>query len=465
MIDTDVTIETYVPFENQIKFHKATQRNKLYGGAMGGGKSRTLCEDIHRLMVKYPTNRGYIGRKHFNDFKLTTYLILIEKTLAEYIENELVVENKQDKYFQYWNGSKLYYGGLVSSGKQDEKLFSAEFGVIAIDEAFELTEKEFMKLGTRLRHRLKNDKHPPFYMLLASNPSQNWLKRRFILSPSSNDIFVPALPKDNPHNPDDYVSYLRNLFSADEQMIKAFIEGSWDAIGDPDSLLTMDDVIKCINLDIDTRYGKIKRFTSCDSSGMGDDKTVIFDWETAQYNEKKYYKIIGNESYGYRKNSENIGKLQWHKEKIKGNAIIVDPIGEGSGLYSDLDDIARGWQALSVDFRGTANTPEKYYNIRAEGYWMLKKVIKEERICLPDIPQLHSELCAIKWKPVGSTKGTKILIIPKEEIKAELGHSPDFSDCCVIGVYGEEQVNVIEDITRDRYARLTNTQDNFNLMG
>ena len=196
--------ENYQPFINQRRFHAAPHRHKLYGGSMGGGKTRTLCEETVQLMIDFPGNRGFIGRRFYADFRITTYIQLTEKVLKNHLEAGTVTENKGDKSFNFWNGSRLFYGGITSSGNKNEKLFSAEFGVIAIDEAFEMLEDEFKKLGTRLRHRLPNDTHPAYFFLLASNPAQNWLKTRFITNPDPNtDIFIPALPKDNPYSVSD----------------------------------------------------------------------------------------------------------------------------------------------------------------------------------------------------------------------------------------------------------------------
>ena len=52
---------------------------------MGGGKSRWLCEHINDHMMRYPGNRGFIGRKQFSDFKISTYLTL-GKVLEQLIQ-------------------------------------------------------------------------------------------------------------------------------------------------------------------------------------------------------------------------------------------------------------------------------------------------------------------------------------------------------------------------------------------
>ena len=49
---------------------------KLYGGAMGGGKSYALCAEGIALSYDYPANRGYLCRHELVSFKKTTLLTL-----------------------------------------------------------------------------------------------------------------------------------------------------------------------------------------------------------------------------------------------------------------------------------------------------------------------------------------------------------------------------------------------------
>lgn len=452
---TEIAIENYKPFEAQQRFHSATQRNKLYGGAMGGGKTRTLCEEVVQLMIDFPGNRGFIGRVHFSDFRITTYLALTEKVLKEHLRNGTVTENKGDKTFDFWNGSRLFYGGIKGSSGDNEKLFSSEFGVIAIDEAFEMLEEDFKKLGTRLRHSLPNGKHPDFYFLMASNPSQNWLKTRFISNPtSSNYIFVPALPKDNIYNPDDYEENMRELFDGDVQMIQAFIEGSWDSIGASNDLVTMDEIAECIDLPI-VEQGSKRRYTVVDCSGEGGDLTFGSNWVAFKHDKKYCYKWLESKYKQRTRTSEIVLLGDELRLNNDSSDIFYDPIGEGKGAFDNHWEISKGkdYRVHKIDFRNTSFEPEDYYNLRAEGYWKVRKAIKNKAISLPDDNILHQELCSIKWKTVGGVKGSKIKILEKDEVKKELGRSPDRSDNCAMGVLGAEQAKEVKLVKVDKWNR------------
>ena len=80
-------VNDYTPTATQAIAHRAYQRYKLFGGAMGGGKSRWLCEEVKNLSLKYPGNRGIMCRYHLSDFKNSTLKTLIECLPEDLIKN------------------------------------------------------------------------------------------------------------------------------------------------------------------------------------------------------------------------------------------------------------------------------------------------------------------------------------------------------------------------------------------
>lgn len=406
---------------------------------MGGGKSRCLCEEIVRQMCLYPGNRGLIVRATLADFKISTYLTLTEETLKPFLEARVVTENKQDRYFDFHlpqGKSRLYYGGLDVSETEKNKYFSTEYGCIAVDEAREIKEDDFKILGTRLRHHLPTKKFPEYYFLLASNPSQNWLKTRFILTPTKDYLFVPSLPRENPYNPPAYENDLKELFHGDENFIKAYLEGSWDAVASIDDLIMMSDLQKCFDLKIDCAYDR--RLTTLDFARQGDDTTAIYNFTNANIT-----KVNGkylSESYGKKTSDETIGRILYNREVNKSRMIVLGFNGMDQVVYDWLNDIngkmEEPFSLMEIDFAKAASNPMRFYNKRAEVYWYAREQIRNRAVSIPkDDVELHGQLCAIKYKFKGGPKGTRILIKSKEEIKADIGKSPDKADAFVIGLY------------------------------
>ena len=211
----------YDPTERQLQAHKAPQRYKLYGGAMGGGKTVWLCAEAIALSMKYAGNRGYLCRQHVLDVKRST-LVTFERVCPQEMIKRHILD---DRTIELWNGSQIVYGGL---GNQDEleRIKSTEFGWFAIDEATETFEEMFTLLASRLRWKLQDGTVPEYYGLLASNPEPGWVKKRFVDQKLPDHVFIPALPKDNPHLPVGYDEGLRKMFP--DEAAKRYLDGSWD---------------------------------------------------------------------------------------------------------------------------------------------------------------------------------------------------------------------------------------------
>ena len=110
----------------------------------------------------------------------------------------------------------------------------------------------------------------------------------------------------------------------------------------------------------------------------------------------------------------------------KGNLshIAIDE-AYGLDLHERLSDA--GITAIIVPFGGKAKNPA-YANQRAEMYINLKKGIEEYGLKgITD--ELHRELQATKY--ILNNNG-KIQLIPKDEIKLNIGHSPDKSDALAL---------------------------------
>lgn len=121
----------------------------------------------------------------------------------------------------------------------------------------------------------------------------------------------------------------------------------------------------------------------------------------------------------------------------KGEAqAIVDGIGVGSGVVSNLED----GKYMVVSFIASAKTEAKdasgnfgFLNLRAFAWWNMRELLNPENgrmIALPPIPQLTGELTTPRWQEVA---GAKIKIESKEDIrKRNEGRSTDYADAVVM---------------------------------
>ena len=109
-------------------------------------------------------------------------------------------------------------------------------------------------------------------------------------------------------------------------------------------------------------------------------------------------------------------------KKFEPDMVFIDNSGGwGSGVISWLQDW--GYSVVGVQFAGKP-LDTVYANKRAEIHHELAHFIKERGGCLPDITELKEELTAQTY----THQKDKLLMTDKEQIKVELGRSPDLAD-------------------------------------
>lgn len=211
----------------QKEYIECPERFKLYGGAMGGGKSFALCLHGILLSLEFPGNVGLIARYDFADLVPTTYRTFLDicTTYLGGIPGPVVKQFHQTQnWVDFTNGSRVYFRGL----KDVTSLGSWNLGWFGIDEATECTEDQFNMLTSRLRLSVPGIR---YFGLLASNPGLGWVHTKFIAKPMDEYAFIPALPRDNPYLPSGYESRLRRDFP--EVWVRRYLDGEWLAVEGP----------------------------------------------------------------------------------------------------------------------------------------------------------------------------------------------------------------------------------------
>ena len=118
--------------------------------------------------------------------------------------------------------------------------------------------------------------------------------------------------------------------------------------------------------------------------------------------------------------------------------ICVDTIGIGSGVADKLraDLAKRGWKnrVHDVVVGEKAEDFQKFYNRRAELFWGLRTYV--DLVSLPeDNDTLDEELTSIKYG--WDQRDARIKLQSKDEIKRDLGRSPNDADAFAINFYPE----------------------------
>ncbi len=421
-------------------------RRLLYGGAKGGGKSWFLCvwifTQVWSIMVqaglkpsKNPPHVAWFGRKQATDLTGTTLQTWREVIPQEYYKLRGATE-RDPKHILIADRIAIDYGGL---DKQENinKFNSAEYIIIAVDQAEEVTKDDISTVRGSLRMVLKDPKGKPldipFKELYTANPRQCWLKDDFITRPKKNARFVPALPADNPYLPSSYVETLQEAFEHRPELLEAYLHGSWDA------LEGVDQIIKSVWLTrvMENRlygYGKRPRLV-VDTARFGDDETVIYYLEV--------FDILEQWIMPHCRSTEISNKMAALSKQRHDCMCVVESTGGdiGAAVIDELE--LMGVKVLPYTPQGKPIEEEKYFNKRAEVWSTVAKKLSRGECeftldCMSDndILKLRSQLCAPTYK----FRNGKTLIESKEDIKVRLGSSPDRADCWVIGQWSYEQV-------------------------
>lgn len=201
------------------------QREALYGGAAGGGKSDALLMGALQY-VSYPEYSALLLRRSFADLALPG--ALMDRCKSWLLPSD-ATWSERAKTWTFPSGATLSFGYLEHTG-DEYRYQSTEFQYIGFDELTQFTETQYRYLFSRLRRR--SDTVVPLRMRSASNPGgigHDWVRGRFIDSGSVEDgrVFISARLPDNPHL--DTQSYMESLQELDPVTRQQLLNGDWTA--------------------------------------------------------------------------------------------------------------------------------------------------------------------------------------------------------------------------------------------
>lgn len=398
----------YEATRRQQEFHAASEMYKLYGGAMGGGKTWALCAEAIALSCDYPGNRGYICRHESVSFMRTTFLVL-DKMLQD---ANLVAQHYKSSpaYYLLWNGSRIYYGGLGDDLRAIDKLKSMELGWFAIDEASETTESYFLMLCSRLRLQVPNIR---YFGIMGTNPDPGWLKHRFIDQKLNNHRFIPALPRDNPGLPKDYIKQLEEVFPEDWQ--KRFIEGDWGAFEGTANVFPYQAILNAFDRTLKPTEPKE---IGVDVARYGDNETVI---SLRRGGRVELLEIIPKSDLMH-----VVGKIIIHKNDHSPSKLKVDADGMGAGVVDRLRELEI--EVIEIHGGYKPENEERYYNLKTEIHWGFRERLLAGTVDLPDDLKLKAQLTSIEYKIRSSGQ---LEIVSKEEMRKKGVESPDRAEAVI----------------------------------
>lgn len=289
-------VSAFTPTPPQQRFLESPAFIRAYGGALGGGKSRAMCEAIFDYALEYPGLKALIARDKHTSIVETTRATMLEQVIPR--DNRIIVGRKKsggEDYVELFNGSVIHFIGM----DDPYRWYSSEIAIFALDEAQEITNhdaEKVLRLIGRLRQRCQpcidagqaDCPHFPHKAMMSFNPSSpdHWLyswfikgaqqtdhgfaKDQLVLEGAESSIgdaeFVFALPTDNPYLSSGYLDIIRGY---PEHLRRRYLEGKWEYLSDlgffnPESLMFYENLSSSMkpimqggtagDVDMDTRF-------------------------------------------------------------------------------------------------------------------------------------------------------------------------------------------------------------------
>ena len=218
------------------------------------------------------------------------------------------------------------------------------------------------------------------------------------------------------------------------------LEGNWEYDDDDTVLIKYDNLVNMFSNDYVFSESE-KLYITCDVARFGKDSTVIILWQGW------YIKRI----WTYEKND-----LRFLREKLEKicrqffvprSMVLIDEMGLGGGLVDEMQGVkgfvgnSRPIEELYEDQQETRVF--NYKNLRSQCFFRISKNINKNEVGVySEIDKEYKtaiieELEQIKVKDADKDK--TLSIIGKDEIKANIGRSPDFADVISMRAYFIDQ--------------------------
>jgi len=402
----------------------------LFGGAAGGSKSWTGCADLAFKCMAYPGTKWFIGRESLKRLREST-LITFFKVCSQYgIRRDVDFSyNGQDHYLQFENGSRIDMLDLryLPSDPLYERYGSLEYTGGWIEEGGEINFGAYDTLKTRVGRHM-NDKYGLLRKLfITCNPKKNWMYNTFY-KPNlkgalpEHMVYLGALVQENPFIEKDYVKALES--TTDKTKKERLLKGNWDYDDNPAMLCSYDAISAVFSNDL-ARAGA-NHYLTADIARFGSDRARVAVWRN--------WTILEVISFDVSKTTEiqtAINHLR-QKYRIPKTRAIADEDGVGGGVVDNCGILGFTNNARPFD-------DENYNNLQSQCAYRLAEHINNSEVSIDcdlsedEKDEIINELQQLQTHDADSDG--KLKIKPKELIKQDIGHSPDWRDLMLMRSY------------------------------
>ena len=188
-------------------------------GGAGSSKSHSVAQLQIQNLFNEPNRKIAIGRKTFPALRMTAYKLVID-LLKDYGLYNVENHNKSENvYVNPLNNSSIQFFSL----DDPEKIKSADFNDIWLEEANEFTYEDYLVLKMRLR--APSTKMNKMYLTLNPVDENNWIATKLSNDPAVD--LIRSTYHDNPFLTPEYIAILENLINEDANYYRIYVLGEW----------------------------------------------------------------------------------------------------------------------------------------------------------------------------------------------------------------------------------------------
>lgn len=190
----------YTPFGGARELWLCKDREILFDGGAGTGKTTALLEKANLCAMKYPGARILFVRKTRASMTESVLATWEAKVLPRWMRGH--VSRQHRHFYSYVNGSRIVLGGMDNA----DRIMSSDYDMCCCFEATELSVDDWEKLCTRLRHGVV-----PYQQIIADcNPAGpgHWLKQK---ADAGGMTRIMSRHSDNPAVTHEYIAQLEKL--------------------------------------------------------------------------------------------------------------------------------------------------------------------------------------------------------------------------------------------------------------
>lgn len=384
-------------------------RYKLYWGGRAGGKSYAFADSA--LLIGR-AKKVFIAcvREIQESIKDSVHKLLSDR-IANYGFSDYKVYD--DKIENAVTGTKFVFKGLRDQDAQKIKSLEGvdicwiEEGQSISKASWEILEPTIRKEGSEIWVSMNREQeNDPIWKAIAAHPDERTLvvKVNYTDNPYCPEEMKYSAERCKRQSPDDYEHIWLGapVFAGNTKLFAAK----------------------------DVRKAMIPKMSKSDSpliigvdvARFGDDKTVFC------YRQGRYCLKI--EAFAHLSTVDIANRITADIRNLKPARVFIDVGGVGGGVYDILADRGLAKLVRGINFGSKSIYDDRYANKRAEMWGEANEWIKQELdVQIPNDDELFDDLCAVNKKY--DSKG-RLMLESKEDVKKEIGRSPDKADAFVL---------------------------------